>query len=733
MSTIDRLPVGERLGAELTQVFRPRTLALAGTLGLLTSFLVVLYDVVDTVGDPLLFYPVVLLPLFAATVLARFVRVVVALAIGAVLLVGGLGWHVLTLSADLNPLLVLDNNIELLTGRTVLAIRQADVWALAVLPMPVFVTWFLALRRRYAAAVVVGGGMLGFLVLTGDATTMLTLLGVVSAGAMLAFGDIDTTEWSVAADRAAIVLAMMVATPLLITIVPGGAASPVTFLGDQQSTMEEAVVTTDADLDIVGSIEQSPEARFTITSEQPHLWRTNSFDRYTGEGWVRTGDSRPYDASLDEPPGPTERLTQVIEPESPLRQLPSAWRAVEVDDSIADSTSVTTEGGLQLDGTLNVGTAYEVTSAVPNPSVENLTASDADYPGDVLETYTQLPASTPDRIAERTEHITQNADNAYETALVIEDWLEANREYSLDVDRPDGDIADAFLFEMDKGYCTYYATTMVTMLRSQNVPARLAVGYATGERVGENQYLVRGLDSHAWVEVYFPEVGWVSFDPTPSDPREQAQQSALDGSGSGGVGGEGSGGSGDGPGGSSGDAGDDAVDDEGTTRPDQELGRNEQGAPARPGENPAIGEESAADTQGDGGGDGSGGFTLPNPSREQLLLGGVAILGLVAGVRQSGVARRVSRSVAIRFQRRKEPATDVERAYERLLLILEQRHRPRQTGETIRQYLADIDANEDVTRVVELREQARYADDVTQEAADEAVELVDQIRTAESE
>jgi transglutaminase-like putative cysteine protease/type IV secretory pathway VirB2 component (pilin) len=697
--------------------------ALAGTLGLLASFLVVLYDVVDAVGDPLLFYPVVLLPLFAATVLARFVRVVVAVAIGALLLAGGLGWHVLTLSADLNPLLIVDNNLELLTGRTVYAIKQADVWALAVLPTPVFLTWFLALRRRYAEAVAVGGGMLGFLVLTGDASTLVTLLGVVSAGAMLAFGDIDTGEWSIAADRAAMVLAVMVAAPLLITIVPGGAASPVTFLDDERSTMEEAVVTTDSSLDVVGAIEQSSAARFTITSDQSHLWRTNSFDRYTGEGWVRSGDTQPYDGPLEEPPGPTERLTQTIEPESPISQIPAAWRAVEVGSLLADSTSVTTEGGLQLDGTLKVGQRYEVTSAVPNPSVENLTDSDADYPTDVLETYTQLPSSTPDRIGERTEHITQNADNAYETALVIEDWLETNRGYSLDVERPDGNIADAFLFEMDEGYCTYFATTMVTMLRSQDIPARLAVGYATGERVGENRYLVRGLDSHAWVEVYFPEVGWVSFDPTPADPREQAQQAALDGSGGGGGGGSGGSGS------AAGGAGGDAVDDEGTTRPDQELGRDESRAPARPGQDRAAGDVDTTDVQVDGG---DGGLTIPNPSREQLLLGGVAILGLVAGVRQSGVARRVSRGMAIRYQRRKDPATDVERAYDRLLLILEDRHRPRQTGETMRQYLADIDASDEVTRVVELREQSRYADEVTTDAADEAVELVDRIRKAEN-
>ncbi len=65
---------------------------------------------------------------------------------------------------------------------------------------------------------------------------------------------------------------------------------------------------------------------------------------------------------------------------------------------------------------------------------------------------------------------------------------------------------------MDEGYCVYFATTMVTMLRTQGIPARMTVGYTSGQRIDENQWVVRGLNSHAWVEVYFPDQGWVQFD-----------------------------------------------------------------------------------------------------------------------------------------------------------------------------------------------------------------------------
>jgi hypothetical protein len=57
------------------------------------------------------------------------------------------------------------------------------------------------------------------------------------------------------------------------------------------------------------------------------------------------------------------------------------------------------------------------------------------------------------------------------------------------------------------------------MLRSLGVPARLGVGYAPGERPwGSDSFEVRGTDAHAWVEVWFPGVGWQAFDPTASVP-----------------------------------------------------------------------------------------------------------------------------------------------------------------------------------------------------------------------
>ena len=721
------------LDAEAVDVSPARLLALAGALGVMLSYLAVLYEVVATVGDPLLFYPVVLAPLVAATILSRFIRVSVALAIGGVLFVGGVMWHMLSVTTSVEVWELVSNNIELLTGQTVLRIEEADIWALTVAPTPVFVTWFLALRRQYVGAAAVSGGMLVYLVLTGDAGTGITLLGVVAAGVLVAFGDVERsderrmTAWSSGADHATIIVALMVVAPLVITVVPGGAATPVTFVGDGQGTptMEDNVVGSGNSLDIAGTIELTPEPRYTVQSEQPRYWRTSGYDRYTGDGWVRTGTQTVYaNADIEGPPGETEQLTQQIEVLTLVEQLPTAWRPISIDHQVAGDVKVDDGGGFTIARTLRVGEEFEVVSEVPNPSAEELAGAGENYPEEVVETYTQLPASTPDRLRERTEHITQNAENPHETALVVQEWLQMNREYSLDVDRPDGDIADAFLFEMEAGYCTYFATTMVAMLRSEGIPARMAVGYSPGERAGNDRYLVRGLNSHAWVEVYFPEVGWVEFDPTPSVPRRQAEQAAVNQAGSGDSG------SGGGSGGGSSDpVSVDELEIEESDPPDTGDLPDVDGAPA----NSDSLEESLLEQSGptnpvEASQEEDDGFLVPLPSREQFLLVLIALLGVGAWVRQSTFTGRLFRAFAIRFQRRSDPATDVERAYERLVLILEGRYRPRETGETMRQYLDDVNAGRNARRFVELHERARYGETVSQEDADRAVELVDRVR-----
>jgi hypothetical protein len=82
------------------------------------------------------------------------------------------------------------------------------------------------------------------------------------------------------------------------------------------------------------------------------------------------------------------------------------------------------------------------------------------------------------------------------------------------------DVADYFLFDLKKGYCDYYATAMVVLARSSGLPARFVSGYASGSYDAASAvYIVRELHAHSWAEVYFPEIGWIEFEPTAGQPE----------------------------------------------------------------------------------------------------------------------------------------------------------------------------------------------------------------------
>ncbi|SFK62915.1 Transglutaminase-like enzyme, putative cysteine protease [Halogranum rubrum] len=271
------------------------------------------------------------------------------------------------------------------------------------------------------------------------------------------------------------------------------------------------------------------ETHFTVQSTTGAYWRTGSYDRYTGSGWTQTGDSRPYDGSVDLDGLRDTEVSYEVTLERSATSLPTVWMPQRV--SLDEQLRVTPGGALRATESVPAETTYTGQSVTPPSDPALLRSAGRDYPPDVADQYTRLPDSTPDRLTAFTDELTADANSPYEKAVRIERWLEANKTYSLDASHDTGaDVADQFVFEMDEGYCEYFATTMVTMLRSQDVPARYAVGYSTGQQTDENSYTVRGMNAHAWVEVYFPDVGWVQFDPTPGAARLQEEQEAFEAS-----------------------------------------------------------------------------------------------------------------------------------------------------------------------------------------------------------
>jgi transglutaminase-like putative cysteine protease len=165
--------------------------------------------------------------------------------------------------------------------------------------------------------------------------------------------------------------------------------------------------------------------------------------------------------------------------------------------------------------------AYNAVSQVGLPSPQELRQAPAESPLDIRLLYLRLPPQLDPQVAELARQLTANLTNNYDRAAAIQDYLRKNYAYTLDPPaiEPEHPI-ESFLLKSKSGYCEYFAAAMAVMLRTLNIPSRLVNGFQTGvyNRVGKD-FVVRARDAHSWVEVYFPNYGWITFDPTPADPN----------------------------------------------------------------------------------------------------------------------------------------------------------------------------------------------------------------------
>ena len=174
----------------------------------------------------------------------------------------------------------------------------------------------------------------------------------------------------------------------------------------------------------------------------------------------------------------------------------------------------------RIDPYLQNGTEYTARAQLLTPTIAMLRSANAKAPEWVNERYLQIPANLPQDIQTLARSLTENQPTQYDKVNAITEYLRREIKYSPNIPAAPSDVdpLDWFLFTWKSGYCNYFATSEVLMLRSVGIPARMAVGYAEGQREPDGWFNVRERDSHAWPQVYFSTIGWVDFEPTPSQP-----------------------------------------------------------------------------------------------------------------------------------------------------------------------------------------------------------------------
>lgn len=290
-------------------------------------------------------------------------------------------------------------------------------------------------------------------------------------------------------------------------------------------------------LDTGSKLSDEPLFRVRVTPDEHagdnYYWAVRSYDRYENGSW-ETSDSN-YDEL-------TASATLVKYPEWKARrellftfelQVEPGRKAFFVDMPVSFSRPSIGEflpvpqGGrevvsIQPKPSLNPGDQYRVRSLVSVPTIRQMRSDSGQYPEWVAERYLALPVDFPPSVRALAEQITAGLPGAYDKALAITRYLRETIEYQEVIDSPpEGrDPVEWFLLDYQKGFCKYYASAEVLMLRSLGIPARLVVGYAAGEFNEDDLfYQVRQKDSHAWPEVYFADLGWVEFEPTVAQPE----------------------------------------------------------------------------------------------------------------------------------------------------------------------------------------------------------------------
>jgi transglutaminase-like putative cysteine protease len=258
-------------------------------------------------------------------------------------------------------------------------------------------------------------------------------------------------------------------------------------------------------------------------------WRALSYNVYTGRGWALSEEREeqlPANARITLPPTAAQQTIQQtvhwIFDERVTRYT------LGMPQQFDQPVSVFWRGLTDLSRVQRApdeSSQYQVLSQISTATQAQLRqtgsgeAFNANISPVILARYTSLPASLPPRVGELAQEVAGDEPTAYDQARALELFLR-QYPYSLDVELPpeNTDPVDFFLFDLQSGYCDYYASAMAVMARTLGLPARVAVGYLAQPADANGVQTIYQINGHSWAEIYFPEYGWIEFEPTAAFP-----------------------------------------------------------------------------------------------------------------------------------------------------------------------------------------------------------------------
>jgi hypothetical protein len=292
-----------------------------------------------------------------------------------------------------------------------------------------------------------------------------------------------------------------------------------------------------------------------VQASQPFYWKAETLNDFDGRGWIRTSATTSVNAASELPAHPDRRwFHQIKVTVAALRgnQIVGSGTPQQVSSGAGDTELFGDGTVVGLSHQLRDSENYTEDTYIPQPSAGQMRQGGRNYE-DYFGVYTKLllpvnvghgvmqtgrfdpglwqssdtgdpgaalvaedsPYAPMYRLVKRLE---AKSDNAYDMTRNVERYLNTNRFAYSEHPTVHKYPLEAFLFKYRIGYCQQFSGTMAMMLRMAGIPARVATGFAPGtpQPDAPGVYKVRDLDAHSWVEVYFRDVGWVTFDPTPA-------------------------------------------------------------------------------------------------------------------------------------------------------------------------------------------------------------------------
>lgn len=273
-----------------------------------------------------------------------------------------------------------------------------------------------------------------------------------------------------------------------------------------------------------------------VSSSSGRYWRAVAYDTFTGQRWLNTTTvAQAIDGGnhVRTPPFQARReITQTVTIQAPTGNvLFAAGQPLRVSlKAMADLLVIEQEPDASLpiaeitmlhrrDAALRPGDSYLAVSSLSRATVEDLQEAGTDYPAWVTDKFLDLPSDLAPQVGELARQVTAGAATPYDQAVAIEQYLRGFT-YNDQIAAPPPGVngVNYFLFDVQEGYCDYYASSFAMMARTLGIPARVSAGYSQGEYLPEaNVYRVREYNGHSWPELFFPGYGWIEFEPTAAE------------------------------------------------------------------------------------------------------------------------------------------------------------------------------------------------------------------------